>query len=561
MIDKKIYVNGKVYTADSSKPWAEAFCVENGKFLKVGTTEEIYTAYGNEACCVDLEGKTVLPGFIDSHAHVMQGAQEMLFKVNLAEATSGKECLSAVKEFYDAHSDTDFLAGVGWINTYFDSLGPRKEWLDDIAPNIPVVLDSGDHHSIWANSKAIELAGVTKDTVIEGGVLEKDPETGELSGTFRENAQAPFHAIKPVYSVDECKEAICFLEKLMGSLGITMVHDPMVELGSNELEAYRQMDAENRLNIKIGGSLMSRPESIEGCRDEYIKEREKSNNGGHFEVKSIKVLLDGVVEGATAYMKESYAHRPDYYGEPIWTDEQLRKHFAWAEANGFQTHSHVIGDAACAQMLDALEYSEKQNNKPNIRPVGAHMQIVDKADYSRIRSRELIVSANPYWHGKEKGYFYGLEVPYLGEERAEHEYPMKSLAEEANARIASGSDFPVTFPPAPLMGIQMGVTRCDFREDVNDAANILGAEERMSIAEMIDSFTINAAYADFAEEITGSVTEGKCADFIILKQDIFDVPEDSIHMIPILMTVSEGKVIYESKGMECLHSGEKEVLL
>lgn len=543
-MDKKIYGNGKIYTVDEKCPWAEAFYVENGKIKCVGTESEVTEAAGEDAEYVDLGGNMVLPGFIDSHMHALQGAEELLFKVNLADAASKEECLETVREFYNAHPDIDFLEGVGWINTYFDDLGPRKEWLDEITSDIPIVLDSGDHHSIWANSKAVELAGVTKETVIEGGVLEKDPETGELSGTFRENAQAPFHAIKPVYSVEKAMEAVAYLEKLMGSMGITMIHDPMVELYSNELEAYKTMDREGKLNIKIRGSFMTRPESIDDMKSGYVPERENCNKGGRFEVNSIKVLLDGVIEGGTAYLKEPYAHRPDYCGEPIWEDEQLKEHFKWAEENGFQTHSHVIGDAAVAQMLNALEYSQKENSRPNIRPVGAHMQIVDKRDYGRLKNQGVIVSANPYWFAKERGYFYGLEVPYLGKERAENEYPMKSLKEEAGMLLTSGSDFPVTFPPAPLIGIEMGVTRCDFRDEWSDPDNVLNEEEAVTVADMIRSFTINAAYADFAEGITGSITPGKYADFVVLKQNIFEVAPDKIDEIPIVMTVSEGKVIY-----------------
>lgn len=547
-MNKKIYGNAKIYTVDESKPWAEAFCVEDGKIVAVGTEAEVREKAGADAEHVDLGGKFVLPGFIDSHIHALQGVEELLFKANLGLAESKEDCLEAVRKFYEEHPDTDFLEGVGWINTYFDDLGPRKEWLDEIASDIPIVLDSGDHHSIWANSKAIEIAGVTKDTKIDGGVLELDPETGELSGTFRENAQAPFHAIKPVYSVEKIKGAVEYLVGFAGSLGITMVHDPMVEIHDNDVEAYKAMDKEGRLGIKVRGSLMTRPETIEECRDDYVKVRDECNQGGRFQTHGIKVLLDGVIEGATAYLKKPYAHRPDYYGEPIWTDEQLRKHFKWAEENGFQTHSHVIGDAAVAQMIDALEYSEKENGKPNIRPVAAHMQIVDKADYDRLNRRKITVSANPYWFGKEPGYFYGLEVPYMGEERAEHEYPLRSLKDEAGLRIASGSDFPVTFPPAPLMGIQMGVTRCDFRQDCSDPGNILGPDEKMTVEDMIRSFTINAAYADFAEDITGSLTEGKFADFVVLGENIFDVPEDKISQIPVIMTVSEGNVIYDASA-------------
>lgn len=545
-MDKKVYVNAKVYTVDDNCPWAEAFCVEDGKFTFVGSEKEARKAAGSEAICVDMGGKTVLPGFIDSHIHALQGAEELLFKVNLASAQSKEDCLDAIRRFYAEHPDADFIEGAGWINTYFDDIGPRKEWLDEITADIPVVLDSGDHHSIWANSKAIEMAGVTKETLIDGGVLELDPDTGELAGTFRENAQAPFHAIKPVYSVEKVKEAVAYLEGFLGRLGITMIHDPMVELASNELEAYKEMDREGRLRVKIRGSLMTRPETIDELRDRYVPEREECNRGGHFEITSVKVLVDGVVEGATAFLKDPYNHRPDYHGEPVWSEEQLKEHFKWAEANGFQTHSHVIGDAAVDRMITALEYSSAENGSPNIRPIGVHMQIVDRADYVRLKKLGMIASTNPYWFGKEKGYFYGLEEPYLGADRAEHEYPMKSLRDEAGLVLAAGSDFPVTFPPAPLIGIQMGVTRCDFRDDTSDPEAVLNRDEAVTAEDMIKAFTINNACVDFAEDITGSITPGKYADFVVLEKDLFQVPPDEICRIPVAMTVSEGNVIYDA---------------
>lgn len=543
---KKIYGNAKIYTVDERCPRAEAICVENGKITLVGSDADVRSQAGSDAEYIDLGGKTVLPGFIDSHAHVMEGAQELLFKVNLVEAESKEDCLKAVADFRKDHPDADFIQGSGWINTYFDSVGPRKEWLDEIAPDVPIVLNSGDHHSIWANSKAIEMTGITKDTEVEGGVIEKDPDTGEIAGTFRENAQNIFDAIKPIFTVEQCKEALVFLESIMGEVGLTMVHDPIVRLHSSELEAYKEMDREGRLNVKIRASLMTTPETIEDMRDEYVPEREACNKGEHFKAHSIKVLLDGVVEGATAYMKKPYAHKPGYHGEPIWTDDELKKHFKWALENGFQTHSHAIGDAAAAQMLTALEYAEAENGKPNIRPVGAHLQIVDRDDYDRLKNQQIIVSANPYWFVKEKGYFYGLEVPYLGEERALHEYPMKSLMDEAGLLISSGSDFPVTIPPAPLLGIQTGVTRCDYRSGEATEDDVLGPEERMTVEDMIKTFTINAAYADFAEDITGSITPGKFADFVVLGENIFEVPAEKISEIPIVMTVSEGKVIYNA---------------
>ena len=272
-----IYGNGRIYTVDEHCPWAQAFCVEGGKFIAVGTEQEVSEAAGADAEYIDLKGKTVLPGFIDSHIHAVQGCAEVLFKVDLARAQSKEDCLKAVREFYENHPDIDFLEGAGWINTYFDDRGPRREWLDEIAPDIPIVLDSGDHHSIWANSEAIRLAGVTEETVIEGGVLEKDEQTGMLSGTFRECAQEPFHAIKPVYSVDKVKKAICYLENMMGRLGMTMVHDPMVELYTNYYEAYKVMDQAEELNVKIRGSFMARPESVDSMLADYLKEREAAN--------------------------------------------------------------------------------------------------------------------------------------------------------------------------------------------------------------------------------------------------------------------------------------------
>ncbi|MFR4798843.1 MAG: amidohydrolase family protein, partial [Lentihominibacter sp.] len=210
---------------------------------------------------------------------------------------------------------------------------------------------------------------------------------------------------------------------------------------------------------------------------------------------------------------------------------------------GFDIHVHSIGDAATSMTLDALDFINEKNPSRDRRPVITHLQIVDSADYSRIKQHKVAAVTNPYWHFKYRGFFEDIEVPYLGE-RAYHEYPMKSLL-DAGIILGGASDYNVTPVPAPLRGIQIGVTRVGIDENPDDMDLVLAPEERLSVEQMVELFTMGNAYALRMEDITGSIEVGKCADLVILEENIFEVPHQDIYKVKVIQTVSEGKIIYK----------------
>jgi len=471
------FINGCVYTVDPRRPWAKAVAVSNGRFTAVGSASDISAYIGPETQVIDLAGKMVLPGFIDSHAHASCATNEAA-SLEMFHLESLADYLDAVREFAADHPEHEVIYGGGWHNDLFPPTGPVKEALDAIVSDRPVCLTSEDGHFDWVNSKAIEMAGISKDTVAPaGGIIEKDSRTGEPSGTFRE----------------------------------TILTD-----------ATR--DADQVRNIKSMCEQHDTP---------------------LFQMTGIKVFVDGVVEGATAFLLEPYAHMPDTCGEPLWDLANLKSLFAEAEREQLQIHIHAIGDAAIRMSLDALAHAGEENGKSDTRHLITHLHLVDQADIPRMAALNVIGVPQPFWFVKGD-YFHNLEAKYLGLDRAEKEYPMKSLA-NAGILLAGASDYPVQVPSPPLMGIMLGVTRCEPGE--TDPNEILGPEERMALSEMIECFTINGARANFLEKETGSIEVGKKADMVVLENNLFDIPETDIADTKVMMTVFEGKTVYQDTAL------------
>ena len=257
------------------------------------------------------------------------------------------------------------------------------------------------------------------------------------------------------------------------------------------------------------------------------------------------MFVDGVVEGGTAFLLEPYAHMPETCGEPLWDLDTLKCLFAAADREDLQIHIHAIGDAAIRMSLDALAHARNVNGASDARHLITHLHLVDREDISRMAALSVIGVPQPFWFVKGE-YFHNLEAKYLGIGRAEKEYPMKSL-KKAGILLAGASDYPVQVPSPPLLGIMLGITRCEPGE--TDPHEILGPEERMTLEEMIEIFTINGAHANFLENETGSIEVGKKADMVVLEKNLFEIPATEIADTKVLMTVFEGKTVYRDVAL------------
>jgi predicted amidohydrolase YtcJ len=542
--------NGVVYTVDQQRSFAETVAVCGKEILYVGDTEGVEDYIGPQTEVIKLAGKMVLPGFIDSHAHVSATINED-DSVMLYQLGTKAQYISAAKDFADRHPDLSVIYGHGWQNDVFPPQGPVKEDLDAIITDRPVSLMSDDGHSIWVNSKTLNMAGITKDTPCpSGGIIETDAQTGEPRGTIRETARDMVQNVLPPYTVDQLKTGIREYMTEAARVGITSVHDPLLLLpdskgmlngygaARNSILAYDEMVDSGEMTIRVRGTILTDPTKgasqvaalAAACAD---------RKDPHFQITGAKVFVDGVVEGGTAYLLEPYAHKPDYRGEPLWDQETMNTLFKAVDHAKLQIHIHAIGDAAIRMSLDGLAYAMEHNGKWDSRHLITHLHVVDSADIPRFAELGIIGVPQPFWHVKGE-YFWALEVKYLGVERAEKEYPMKSF-HDAGVILAGASDYPVQVPSPPLLAIQLGVTRCIPGETNPD--EILGPDERMSLEDMIAAYTINGAYANFIEDVTGSIEAGKKADMIVLDRNLFEISESEIADAQVLMTIFEGKTV------------------
>jgi len=534
-----VLTNGVVYTVDRNRNFAEAVAIRGDQIVYVGSGEGVQAYIGKSTKVTDLQGKMVLPGFIDSHTHASK-TTGLIFSIDLYDGSSVEEYLDIVKKFVEEHPDEKALQGRGWSNPVVPGIGPRKEDLDKIVPDIPIALTSDDGHSLWVNSKALELAGITKDTPNpEGGIIERDPETGEPSGTLRENAMNLVLDLIGGYTVEQYKAGIEEYQRKAAERGVTTVRDPDLLRYPNVLEAYEQLAKENKLKIRFRNAITAFPEKGPEQIEEFVKIRER-NQHPLFQVNAVKIFMDGVVEGSTAYLEEPYKHK-DTHGELIWDPEVYKKTAAAADKAGFQLHVHSIGDASTRIALDGMEYAAGQNGLHDARHSLVHLQLVNPEDIARFKKLGAVGVVQPFWFMQEEGFYDEIEVPYLGEERAKREYPMKSFINQG-VRVASSSDYIVTPEFNPLHGIQQGITR--IAEGETDPAKIANPAERATLPDMIASFTIDGAYANGVDDITGSIEIGKKADLIVLDKNLFDIPLEEIKNVKVLLTLVEGKEVY-----------------
>ncbi len=533
-----VFKNGSIYTVDNNLSWAQAIAINNNRIEFVGSDEAVEAFIGPDTAVIDLEGKMVLPGFVDAHAHPSH-AMDLVGNISLYAEDSLEDYVQVISDFVKTRPEREFYRGSGWADTFFSNLGPEKDALDPILPDRPIALVSYDGHSMWVNSVTLERANISKDTPDpDGGRIERNPETGEPTGTLRETAFKLIKDVIPKHSLEERKNALIEYQKMAAKAGITLVHDAMLD--SVSITAYNELAEAGQLTMRFRGSItFEADQDIQPQVKLMLAEREE-NIHPYFQTLSAKIFVDGVIEGGTAYLLEPYAHQPEFRGEPIWDPELLKETCNALENEKIQIHLHVIGDAAARITLDALEYAREIHGERDSRHSVTHLHLVDPADIHRFKDLEIVGLPQPFWF-KVDDYYDELALPYLGQERADKQYPMQSLI-ESGVIMASGSDFPVTIPFDPVIAIQTGVTRNSVE---SSETRVLWPEERSSLEDLIRSFTYNGAYANFLENEIGSLEAGKKADLVVLDKNLFEIPQEEIASTKVLLTLVDGNVVFQ----------------
>lgn len=535
-----ILTNGVVYTVDAARSRHEAVAVSGGRIAAVGTAAEVGALAGPRTLVVDLGGRLVLPGFIDSHMHASSAVEE-LYDVSLEACRSVEECVAAVARFAAAHPELPFVRGYGWSDTYTPRRGPAAADLDAVVDDRPVILFDDSYHAVWLNSRGLAQGGFDARTPDPAnGVIERLPD-GRPAGTVREGAAAVAERAFPSYSIGQCREGVRHFQRVVaGPRGLTTVQDANLRPGRDAaLDAYEELQEAGELTVRFCLSLwVTEDQPLAAQLEAAVAERAR-HAGPLVKADWVKLFPDGVVEGHTACLKEAYADEPGFRGEPLWAPEALAETAVAATRAGFRLHFHCIGDAATAMALDAVAAARAQADDAVARPLVTHLQVVDPADLPRFAELGVVAVVQPYWFLRDELY-HSRQVPYLGRERAEREYPMASFWRHGVV-VASASDYPVPPPPDPLVAIQRGVLR---RDPGDEAEPPLWPEEAVSVEQMVESFTVNGAYAMGVEGETGTVEERKAADLVVLSRDILTIPAEEITTAAVELTVFGGRPVF-----------------
>jgi predicted amidohydrolase YtcJ len=528
--------NGRIYTVNSERGWAEAVAIRDGRIVFVGTNDDAKEYIGPGTKVVELDGRLVLPGFQDSHVHPISAGIEAN-ACNLNGLTTVDQYVAAIKKYADAHPDEPWITGGGWLMSAF---GPgalaRRELIDAVVPDRPVILSSTDGHTVWVNTKALEIAGVTNDTPDpRDGRIDRDPKTGAAVGSLQEGAGQLVASKMPPTSDEQRAAGLRYAVKYLNGFGITAIQDASVD--EDDLTTYRTLDDSGELSLHVITSIwwergqgLEQIEGMKRLRTEYTK--------GHVDAGTVKIMQDGVMENYTAAMLEPYLIPSKSRGIPMVEPEKLKAAVTQLDAEGFQVHFHAIGDAAIRQSLDAVEAARKANGDLGHRHHISHLQLIDAADIPRFRQLGVVANFQPLWAYADE-YITDLTIPFLGPERSAHLYPIGSV-QKSGATVAFGSDWSVS-SPNPFEQMETAVTRLGA---LGETTEPFLPDEAITLPEAVAAFTINAAYTNRLEKDTGSIETGKRADLVVLDRDLFEIPASEISDTKALVTLFEGKPVH-----------------
>ena len=536
----RVFINGAVYTVDADRSWAEAVAINDGHIVFVGSNDGAQTWIGDTTEVTELDGQMLLPGFHDSHAHVLIGVFTDKNCDVLRVPTIGdvkavlEDCVNL-----EGFGDDEWIIGGGWGEWLFEKMSPDKALLDRLFPDRPVYLESSYGHSAWVNSRALEIAGIHHETVPgDDGVIVRDPETGEATGTLHDSAmmlvQSHLPEMTPDHDIDSVRAAIDMLHEN----GVTAVIEPGLDAGY--FEPLLTLADAGEFDVRALASI-SPIAWYSGTFDDAIYqfvENRAEWRRPNLDVDSVKIYMDGVIEAGTSPLLEPYLHEEYGSGPFFYTQEKVNEYFTRLDALGLQIHVHAIGDAAVRRALDGFEVMRERNGMSDNRHHITHLQLIHPDDRPRFGELNIGATFQALWAYPDHNVQI-LDLPLLGKERAWQMYPIRSV-HEAGGRINGASDYWVN-PIDPLVSIEAAITRQD---PYTNGGEVLNADERVDLATMIDAYTINGAYTMSLEDEQGTIEVGKRADLVVLDRNLFDIPASEISDANVTMTIFDGRTVY-----------------
>jgi len=533
-----IISNARIYTVSTKQPWAQAIAISGDKIVAVGSVDQIASYEGASTKIVDAGGRLVLPGFEDCHIHFMEGSLG-LTRVDLNGSKSVAEIQKRVKAYAESHSLEPWITGMGWTYpTFGPAAVPDKKILDAVVPDRPVFLVAFDGHSSWANSKALQMAGITKETADPtNGKIVRDAR-GEATGALKESAGDLVSNVMPKPTREQRLAALRLGIHEANRVGLTRVHSAGGDF--EWLELYDQLRRNGELTLRFYVAYFLDPPQltpdviakIEQARTTY---RDDWISGG-----VVKTMLDGVVEAHTAAMFQPYSDDPTQTGKLFWDPVKYEQAVTELDRRGLQIFTHAIGDKAVRTALDAYQEAGEKNHTKDARPRIEHIETITAQDISRFGKLGVIASFQPL-HAYPDEDTLDIWARNVGPERATRAWVWHSI-EASGGKLAFGSDWPVV-TLNPWKGVQNALTR---QTEEGTPTEGFVPQERVSLQDTIRAYTLGAAYAGRRENSEGSLEPGKLADLIVVSQDLFKIPANQAGKTEVLLTMVGGKVVYQS---------------
>jgi len=540
---RRAFINGKIFQGRSlqnpaSEEIVPVYCdtmiTEGNRIIFAGTFHEAKqkNLFNSEIEITDLSGKLVLPGFIDSHAHIIMGGFYLL-GIDLQPAKSKKEFVEIIKSYLDINK-SGWVTGGNWNEQNWEVTElPGREWVDDFSSDTPIFISRMDYHMAFANSYALRLAGITKQTPNpEGGEIERDKVTGEPTGILKDKAMNLVQKVIPARTHREMETAALRTLEEARRWGVTSIHDICYD---DDFRMLQNLEKKGELTCRIYARLPI------GKIDSIIETQIEAGFGNdRLKTGSIKGFADGSLGSGTALFFEPYCDNEGTHGLGMeeFNDGRMKEWILKGDAKRLQMSIHAIGDKANSEIIDYFEETISLNPKWDRRFRIEHAQHLAEKDFERLGKQEIIVSAQPY-HLYDDGSWAEKKI---GKERLKRSFAFQSLLRHG-VKLCFGSDFPVV-SINPLLGIYTAVTR-----HTSDGRNKEGLipEEKISVVEAVEAYTEGGAYASFEEEKKGKLTEGMLADFVILSENIFEIEKEGIRDVKIVNTVFDGEIIYGEK--------------
>ncbi len=531
-----VYHGGQIYTVNKSMPWAESVAIRGQAIVFVGSDDAVQQYIGPDTQVFDLKNKMLLPAFQDGHIHPISSALDLL-GCSLYDTWTLPEYLEIVARCAAEDPEREWIRGGGWS---LDVFGPggiaSKKLLDEVVPDRPVYLESKDGHTAWLNSLALELIGINKDTPNPtGGIIDRDPVTGEAIGSLQEDALLLAYEAMPESTLEERIEGLRYARDMLHKIGITAMQTGYSD--ETDLQAITALDKRQELGLRVVTSFYWDAADPSDQLPAMLDLRERYEHG-NLRPHAVKIFQDGVLENFTGGLLEPYRTEQGGYGMQMFEPAALNTLVTRVDAVGMRLHCHAIGDRATRQCLDAVEAARAANGDSGLRHTLTHIQLIHPEEYGRFAELDAVANFQPYWAIADE-YVTELVAGFISEEAYQRQYPIRSVI-DAGGHVAFGSDWAVSSAD-PLLGIETAMTRL---EPEDQGYPPLNTDQAITLEQAIRGYTIEAAYQLHHEDKTGSIEVGKLADLVVLDRNLFEIAPAEIDTVSVVLTLFGGNPVY-----------------